>query len=90
MPSPQRVKTVTDTASEIIGSDPTHRPVWLQIDGNVTVYLGDSTVTTANGFPIAKHSAPIQGSLAPGQSLWAVCASGQTETVRIFSAPEDV
>ena len=89
MPSPQRVKTVTSTASEIIGADPTHRPVWLQIDGNSTVYIGDSTVTTANGFPIAKHAAPLQGSLAPGQSLWAVVASG-TETIRIFSAPEDV
>lgn len=90
MPSPQRVKTVTDTASQIIGSDPTFRPVWLQIDGNVTIYVGDSTVTTGNGFPIAKHAAPIQGNLAPGQSLWAVCASGQTETVRIFTVPEDV
>lgn len=90
MPSPQRVKTVTSTASEIIGSDPTNRPVWLQIDGNNTVYIGDSTVTTANGFPIAKHAAPIQGQLAPGQSLWAICAAGQTETIRIFSAPEDV
>lgn len=90
MPSPQRVKTVTATASEIIGADPTNRPVWLQIDGNNTVYIGDSTVSTANGFPIAKHAAPIQGSLAPGQSLWAVCAAGQTETIRIFTAPEDV
>ena len=89
MPAPQRTKTVTDVASQIIASDPTHRPVWLQIDGNVTIYVGDSTVTTANGFPIAKHAAPIQGSLGPGQDLWAVCASGQTETVRIFSIPED-
>lgn len=90
MPSPQRVKTVTDVASEVIGSDPTNRPVWLQIDGNVTVYIGDSTVTTANGFPIVKNAAPIQGSLAPGQSLWAVCGAGQTETLRIFTTPEDV
>jgi hypothetical protein len=89
MPSPQRVKTVTTTASQIIGADPTNRPVWLQIDDNVTVYIGDSTVTTANGFPIAKHQAPIQGMLAPGQSLWAIVASGST-TIRIFTAPEDV
>jgi hypothetical protein len=89
MPSPQRVKTVTSTASEIIAVDATYRPVWLQIDGNKTVYLGDSTVTTANGFPIVKHGAPIQGDLGPGQGLWAVCASGDTETIRIFSTPED-
>ncbi len=89
MPSPQRVKTVTDVASKIINSDPTNRPVWFQIDGNVTVYIGDSTVSVANGFPIAKHAAPVQGALAPGQELWAICANGATETIRIFSTPED-
>jgi hypothetical protein len=88
MPSPQRVKTVTTTATQIISTDPTNRPVWLQIDGNHTVYIGDSTVTVANGFPIAKHAAPIQGALGPGQDLWAIVASG-TETIRIFSTPED-
>ena len=90
MPSPQRVKTVTDVRTKIISADPTHRPVWLQIDGNSTVFIGDSTVTPANGFPIAKHAAPIQGSLGPGQDLWAVCNTGMTETVRIFTIPEDV
>jgi hypothetical protein len=88
MPSPQRVKTVTTTATQIVGVDPTHRPIWLQIDGNTVVYIGDSTVTTANGFPVAKHAAPIQGALGPGQDLWAVVASG-TETIRIFTTPED-
>jgi hypothetical protein len=88
MPSPQRVKTVTTTATQIISTDPTNRPVWLQIDGNTTVYIGDSTVTVANGFPLAKHAAPIQGNLGPGQDLWAIVASG-TETIRIFSTPED-
>jgi hypothetical protein len=88
MPSPQRVKTVTTTATQIISTDPTNRPVWLQIDGNTVVYLGDSTVTVANGFPVAKHAAPIQGALGPGQDLWAIVASG-TETIRIFSTPED-
>lgn len=88
MPSPQRAKTVTTTASQIISSDPTHRPVWLQIDGNTTVYIGDSTVTAANGFPLVKHGAPIQGNLGPGQDLWAIVESG-SETIRIFSTPED-
>jgi|688.fasta_scaffold80016_5 hypothetical protein len=88
MPSPQRVKTVTTTATQIVATDPTHRPIWLQIDGNTVVYVGDSTVTVANGFPVAKHAAPIQGTLGPGQDLWAIVASG-TETIRIFSTPED-
>jgi hypothetical protein len=89
MPSPQRAVTVTDEATLLASADPTNRPVWLQIIGNVTVYLGDSAVTTASGFPVAKHAAPIQGVLAPGQALYGITAAGTTGEVRIFTAPED-
>lgn len=89
MSAPQRSVTVTADATLLVSADPANRPVWLQIIGNNTVYLGDSTVTTANGFPVVKHSAPIQGSLGPGQALYGICAGGQTEDVRIFTAPED-
>lgn len=89
MPSPQRRIAVTDTATLLVGADPTNRPVWVQIVGNSTVYVGDSTVTDTNGFPIVKHAAPIQGALAPGQSLYGICSAGQTETVCIFTTPED-
>lgn len=89
MASPQRAVTVGSTATLLASADPSNRPVWLQIIGNNTVYVGDSTVTTDNGFPIVKHAAPIQGSLGPGQALYGICASGQTEEVRIFTVPED-
>ena len=89
MPSPQRRITVTDTATLLVGADPTNRPVWMQTLGNTTVYIGDSTVTDTNGFPIVKHAAPIQGSLAPGQALYGICSAGSTETVCIFTTPED-
>ena len=89
MPSPQRAVTVTDEATLLASADPTNRPVWLQIVGNKTVYIGDASVTTANGFPIVKHAAPIQGALGPGQALYAICATGETEDVRIFTVPED-
>lgn len=89
MPSPQRAVTVTDTPTLLCSVDPSNRPVWLQIIGNRTVYLGDSTVTVANGFPIVKHGAPIQGQLGPGQALYGVCATGESDQVRIFSVPED-
>lgn len=89
MPSPQRRVTVADTATLLASADPTNRPVWLQILGNATVYIGDSTVTSDNGFPIAKHAAPLQGSLGPGQALYGICASGQTDVVCIFTTPED-
>ena len=81
--------TVTDTATLLVSADPTNRPVWLQITGNQTVYLGDATVTTANGFPVVKHAAPIQGNLGPGQALYGICTTGQSDEVRIFTVPED-
>lgn len=89
MSAPQRAVTVTDEATLLVSADPSNRPVWLQIIGNTTVYIGDATVTTANGFPIAKHAAPIQGSLGPGQALYGICTTGGTEEVRIFTVPED-
>lgn len=89
MASPQRAVTVGETATLLASADPTNRPVWLQIMGNNTVYVGDANVTTANGFPIAKHAAPIQGALGPGLALYGICAAGQTEEVRIFTVPED-
>ncbi len=89
MPSPQRRITVTDTATLLVGADPTNRPVWLQILGNATVYIGDSAVTADNGFPIAKHAAPLQGQLGPGQALYGICSSGATDTVCVFTTPED-
>ena len=89
MSAPQRAVTVTDTATLLCSADPAHRPVWIQIIGNSTVYLGDSTVTSSNGFPVVKHSAPIQGQLGPGQALYGICSAGVTEEVRIFTVPED-
>lgn len=89
MAAPQRAVIVSAVPTLICSADPAHRPVWLQIIGNNTVYVGDATVSTANGFPIVKHAAPIQGSLGPGQALYGVCASGQTEEVRVFTVPED-
>lgn len=79
--------TIGDTATLILAADSIHRPVYLQIIGNNTVYIGDTdAVSTANGFPIAKHSAPILGGLGPGQPLYGICASGQTEELRVFAA----
>jgi len=81
--------TITSTATLILDADDVFRPVFMQIVGNNTVYIGDSaSVTTANGFPLVKHSAPIQGQLGPGAPLYGICAGGQTEEIRIF-APRD-
>lgn len=81
--------TVTDTVTQLVPQDNINRPVWLQIEGNVTVYIGGSNVTAEQGFPIVKHAAPIQGALGVGDGLWGICATGQTDVVRIITVDAD-
>jgi hypothetical protein len=78
--------TITDEATKILDANDAYRPVFLQVIGNTTVYIGDtSAVTDATGFPIVKHTNAITGQLAPGQELWGICATGASEEVRFFT-----
>lgn len=81
--------TVTDSVVELVARDSINRPVWVQIEGNNTVYIGGSNVTAAQGFPVVKHGAPIQGALGAGDGLWGICDTGQTETIRIITMDAD-
>lgn len=81
--------TVTDQVTQLVPRDNIFRGVWVQIDGNNTVYIGGEDVTAAQGFPIVKHSAPIAGQLGAGDGLWGVCATGVTETIRIITPDQD-
>ncbi len=81
--------TVTDAVTELCPRDNINRPVFVQIEGNNTVYIGGSDVTAAQGFPIVKHTAPIEGGLPAGDGLWGICASGVTETIRIITIDSD-
>jgi hypothetical protein len=80
---------VTDAVTQLVPVDNLNRPVWVQIEGNNTIYIGGSNVTSAQGFPVAKHAAPIQGGLGVGEGLWGICASGQSETIRIITSDSD-
>jgi hypothetical protein len=81
--------TVTDTVTELLPRDNINRPLWLQIEGNSTVYIGSSTVTAAQGFPVAKHAAPIEFHLSVGDGLWGICAAATTEVIRIMTIDAD-
>jgi hypothetical protein len=80
---------VGDTVTELVPRDNLNRPVYMQIEGNTTVYIGGANVTAAQGFPIVKHGAPIQGGLGVGDGLWGVCSDGESETVRIITIDSD-
>ena len=81
--------TVTDEPTLLVEADDLNRPVWMQITGNKTVYIGGADVSSAQGFPIVKHSAPLAGGLPPKTRLYGICASGETDEVRIIIPPTD-
>lgn len=81
--------TVTDTRVQLVPRDNINRPVYVQIEGNNTVYIGGEDVTADQGFPILKHAAPIQGGLPAGDGLWGICAAAQTEIIRIITIDPD-
>lgn len=81
--------TVTDAATLVLDAETIERDVLFQVVGNKTLYLGDSSaVTSANGLPVLKHSAPMHLTLPPGKTLYAICATGESDDLRIF-APRD-
>lgn len=80
---------VGDTVTQLVPRDNINRPVFVQIEGNNTVYIGGSDVTADQGFPIVKNQAPIQGGLPAGDGLWGICASGVSETIRIITVDAD-
>lgn len=81
--------TVTDTVTQLIPRDDIYRGVWVQIEGNSTIYIGGQDVTAEQGFPILKHTAPLAGALGAGDGLWGICASGETEVIRIITPDQD-
>lgn len=79
--------SVGDTATEVLAADSINREVFLYVNSNSTVYLGDSAdVTVSTGFPVVKHTAPIRGTLGPGAPLYAICDTGVTVDLRVWAA----
>lgn len=81
--------TVTDTAAVLIPADNINRRVWVQVVDNETIWIGGPTVTTANGFPLFKHTAPLEGGLPPGVPLYAIADAAKSVDVRVITPPVD-
>lgn len=54
-------------------------------NGANAIFLGDSTVTTATGFPLAPGDPPFAGSLPAGRTIYGVVAAS-TEEARTITA----
>ncbi len=77
--------SVASTAVKIASSPVGHRTVHIAPVGNITVYIsGSDQVTSANGYGLNKSLGEHDVIIGPGDELWAICASGQTETVTIL------
>jgi hypothetical protein len=61
-----------------------YRTVSVHVIGNGVIYIGNSTVTTANGFYLDNAAGPFQFLLGPQDELYAITASG-THTVTVLT-----
>lgn len=75
---------LTDVRQIVVAADDIHRTVYLNVVGNSTAYLGGADVTDANGLPKAKHDTATPIVIPSKQTLYAVMASGETETLRVL------
>ena len=75
---------ITDTRTKIVPTGVGHRTAHLASIGNTTVYLGNSTVTSATGYAYSKALGEHDVFLGPADELYAVCSSGQTETLTVM------
>lgn len=76
--------SVTDTRQIVIEKDDQPRHIYLQISGNSIVYVGGADVTSSIGVPYEKHSSPHTVFVPTNETLYAVCASGVTESLRVL------
>jgi len=78
--------TVTDVATPLPGTPLADRNgMTVKIIGPETVYIGNSSVTVANGFPLIQgESFNIDIRDNPSVQLYGICATGMTCAVRIF------
>jgi hypothetical protein len=81
--------SLTDVRQIVVAADNVNRDVYIQIIGNSTAYIGGANVTSSNGLPYAKHSSPHTVFVPQGQTVYAVCADGVTETLRVLTPDVD-
>lgn len=81
--------TVTSTATELVAADNLNRQVYLNVVGNKILAIGGQTVTYATGLLIAKHTEPIHIEVPLGETLWAICDTGETDDVRLLVRDAD-
>lgn len=75
---------LTDERQIVVAADDINRTVYMNIVGNSTAYLGGADVTDSNGLPKVKHTTASAIFVPRNETLYAVMASGGTETLRVL------
>lgn len=81
--------SITDARQIVVAADDQPRHVYIQIVGNSTVYVGGADVTSSLGVPYEKHSSPHTVFVPTNQTIYAVCATAVTETLRVLTPDLD-
>ena len=76
--------SVTDARQIVVAKEDLPCHVYIQIVGNSVVYVGGSDVTSSNGLPYEKHTSPHDVFVPTNETIYAVCANGVTETLRVL------
>lgn len=76
--------SLTDARQIVVAKEDLPRHVYIQIVGNSVVYVGGSDVTSSNGLPYEKHTSPHDVFVPTNETIYAVCANGVTETLRVL------
>lgn len=77
------------TATLLVAADNKNRTVYLHVVGNQSVAIGSSAVTYATGMLTEKHTSPIEIFLPLGETIYGICAAGQTESVCVMTPDLD-
>lgn len=80
--------TVTTSPTLLVPADDTHRTIYLHIEGNAIVFIGNQNVTTSTGVSTEKHTAPIELIIPSKQTLYGIVSSG-TADVRVLTPDID-
>lgn len=81
--------TVTSTVAPLVIADNKHRTIYINVVGNESIAIGNSTVSFAEGLLIAKHTTPQTIEVPQGEGIWAICDAGKTDDVRILMPDGD-
>jgi hypothetical protein len=82
MPTSAQV-TITTTATLLVAANIMDQTVWLHNLGGGAVYLGNSNVTTSNGYKL-DNGDKMQLLVGDNEGLYAIAASG-THTIAVLN-----